>query len=75
MYSISAWFWSKTISDLPIDIIGAFCGSSVIFVMTGLGNSVASQLEEVKFSSLMALEEQGEILCFWPAPLLRYLIK
>ncbi|CAK9049462.1 Protein white [Durusdinium trenchii] len=55
MYSISAWFWSKTISDLPIDIIGAFCGSSVIFVMTGLGNSVASYLTFVLLVCLTAV--------------------
>lgn len=44
MYSISAWFWSKTAGDLPIDIIGPFIGSSLIFVMTGVGKNVESHL-------------------------------
>jgi hypothetical protein len=43
MYSISAWFWSKTLGDLPVDVIGPLIGSSLIFAMTGVGKTAESQ--------------------------------
>jgi len=42
MYSISAWFWSKTLGDLPVDVIGPLIGSSLIFAMTGVGKTAES---------------------------------
>jgi len=55
MYSISAWFWSKTAGDLPIDIIGPFIGSSLIFVMTGVGKNVESYLMFVLLACLTSV--------------------
>lgn len=42
MYSISACFWSKTLGDLPVDVIGPLIGSSLIFAMTGVGKTAES---------------------------------
>lgn len=42
MYSISAWFWSKTLGDLPVDVIGPLIGSSLIFAMPGVGKTAES---------------------------------
>ncbi|CAJ1341769.1 unnamed protein product, partial [Effrenium voratum] len=40
MYSITAWFWSKSIGDLPVDLIGAAVGASLVCLMTGIAQSV-----------------------------------
>eukprot|EP00437_Effrenium_voratum_P060204 CAMPEP_0181502012 /NCGR_PEP_ID=MMETSP1110-20121109/56117_1 /TAXON_ID=174948 /ORGANISM="Symbiodinium sp., Strain CCMP421" /LENGTH=1259 /DNA_ID=CAMNT_0023630541 /DNA_START=59 /DNA_END=3838 /DNA_ORIENTATION=- len=54
MYSITAWFWSKSIGDLPVDLIGAAVGASLVCLMTGIAQSTQAFLLFMLLVMIMA---------------------